>query len=310
VAPEELDAEQARRRVSAGSLAGLLRKVMSAVPGRRPPGAGRFFYPRRGFGQISEAYAEAASTAGARLRMETRVTAVERDEHGVTAIRMECGDEQRRLPSALTLSTIPLPSLARLLEPPAPVEALRAADSLRYRSMILIYLVLETDRFTEFDAHYFPGADIPITRLSEPGNYGLAGSPGRTVLCAELPCSTADRWWTASDADLGEMAADALDRAGLPLRAPCAAVATRRLAQAYPIYTLDYRAHFDALDRWLHSLDGLLSLGRQGLFAHDNTHHTLAMAYAACSAIDDHGRVDRDRWALCRRSFESFVVED
>ena len=35
--------------------------------------------------------------------------------------------------------------------------------------MLLVYLVLETDRFTEFDAHYFPSG-VPFTRLSEPKN--------------------------------------------------------------------------------------------------------------------------------------------
>ncbi len=34
--------------------------------------------------------------------------------------------------------------------------------------MILVSLVLEQPQFTEYDGHYFPGADVPITRLSEP----------------------------------------------------------------------------------------------------------------------------------------------
>jgi protoporphyrinogen oxidase len=210
----------------------------------------------------------------------------------------------------MVLSTIPLPALVRAMRPAAPADVLEAASALRTRAMLLIYLVLETERFTEFDAHYFPGADIAITRLSEPKNYGLAAAPGRTVLCAELPCSVDDGYWRATDQELGVLVQEALGRAGLPVRVPVRAVATRRLRDAYPIYTRDYRPLFERLDRWVGGIEGLVSLGRQGLFAHDNTHHTLATAYAAVACLADDGRFDRARWAEHRREFETHVVED
>ena len=53
----------------------------------------------------------------------------------------------------------------------------------------------------------------------------------------------------------------------------------------------------------------LLSYGRQGLFAHDNTHHALAMAYAAADCLRD-GDFDRARWREYRAAFETHVVED
>jgi hypothetical protein len=54
----------------------------------------------------------------------------------------------------------------------------------------------------------------------------------------------------------------------------------------------------------------VLTFGRQGLFAHDNTHHTLAMAYAAEECLADDGTIDAARWTRHRREFESHVVED
>jgi protoporphyrinogen oxidase len=303
--PEALDAEQARRRVGASNLAKLVRKVLAAVPGFKPPGAGRYFYPRRGYGQISEAYERAAERAGARIHFQAQARRIERD-----GVRFESAGTESLVESRLILSTIPVSALARLLDPTPPPEVLASADALRYRAMILIYLTLDAPRFTEFDAHYFPGAEIAITRLSEPKNYSLEGPRGRTVLCAELPCSTCDVWWRASDEELGKLVAADLERAGVPVRAPIAAVSTRRLAQAYPVYALDYRRHFDRLDDWLAGVPGLLTLGRQGLFVHDNTHHTLAMAYAAAECIGTDGEIDRARWAERRRAFESNVVED
>jgi hypothetical protein len=54
----------------------------------------------------------------------------------------------------------------------------------------------------------------------------------------------------------------------------------------------------------------LITFGRQGLFAHDNTHHTMAMAYALVDALRPDGSFDRDSWARARKAFESHVVED
>lgn len=310
VNPSELDAEQARRRVSAGSIGKMIRKVLSAVPGFKPAGAGRFYYPKKGYGQISEAYACAAASKGATLCLRARVTGVNIDDGSIDTVSADLESREHTFPAQQVLSTIPAPQLVSLCRPAAPPRVLEAAGSLRYRAMILIYLVLETGRFTEYDAHYFPGRDIPITRLSEPKNYGLAECPGRTVLCAELPCSTGDHVWNAPDGELRELMLNGLAAADLPVRAPVQGVVVKRLAQAYPIYTRGYRRSFDVVDHWLATVDGLLTFGRQGLFAHDNTHHTLAMAYAAVDCIDDQGKLNRERWQAHRREFESHVVED
>ena len=100
-----------------------------------------------------------------------------------------------------------------------------------------------------------------------------------------------------------------LASAGIPLPAAPVAVRTRRLRQAYPIYLTGYEGPFDTLDSWASGLPRLLSFGRQGLFAHDNTHHALAMAYAAAECLDNSG-FDERRWAGHREIFRTPVVED
>ena len=308
VAPESLDPVQAKRRVSAGSLGKMVRKTLNALPGVRSEHTGRFFYPKNGFAQISHVYHRACLELGVDVRVNCSVSGLEVCNGRVTAVSINGGSSP--LEAGVTLSTIPLPALVHLMRPAAPPQILASAQALEYRSMLLIYLVLETDQFTEFDAHYFPGADVSITRLSEPKNYSLTESPGRTVLCAELPCSKDSELWTASDSQLADLMLRDLSTAGLPVRARVDQVMVRRLPQAYPIYTRSYREHFDRIDGWVSNVEGILTFGRQGLFAHDNTHHTLAMAYAAEECVSDSGVIDRSRWGQHRREFESHVVED
>ncbi len=310
--PEELSGIQARRRVSAGSFGKLLRKVLGAVPGFKPPGAGRFFYPRHGYGQISEAYAHDAARLGAELRYRRRVTRLvpPADGQAPWVVEAEHDGAVERLEADHLWSTIPITVLTRLIGDGVPAEVHEAAAAMRYRGMLLVYLSLPVPQFTEFDAHYFPSADLRITRLSEPKNYAVRTEPaGSTVLCAELPAGPDDPWWTMDDAALAALVLDDLRRAGIPAPVEPTAVHVRRLPQAYPIYLNGYERWFEVLDRWAGSQPRLLSYGRQGLFAHDNTHHALAMAYAAAECLDAGGFNDA-RWAEHRREFEGHVVED
>lgn len=310
--PEALSGIQARRRVSAGSFGKLVRKVLSAVPGLKPPGAGRFWYPRRGFGQITEAVADAARTAGADIRLGAEVTglAPPAGDGAPWLVEGRQGREPFRLEADYVWSTIPLPLLARLVRGGLTEPVMRATAGIHYRAMLLVYLVLDMDQFTEYDAHYLPAADVSITRLSEPKNYSASAEPrGRTILCAELPCDADDATWKLDDAALGAQVTADLARAGIPLPRPAVAVHVRRLRQAYPIYLTGYEQPFGVLDRWADSLPRLLTYGRQGLFAHDNTHHALAMAYAAVDALEPAGW-NADKWAASRKVFETFVVED
>jgi protoporphyrinogen oxidase len=309
--PDELAVTLAQRRISVNSLSKMTRKIFTALSGAKNGGGGRFFYPRRGYGQISEAYCRGARDAGAEIHVRSRVQSVEIEKG---ALRVACQDSDGQtlaLKADQVWSTIPITILAKCLKPAVPEEILKAAESVQYRAMILIYLVLEQERFSEFDAHYFPEAAIPISRMSEPKNYNNGQGPENlTVLCAEYPCDPDGTEWNWNDNELGQLVGDALGAAGIPLQAPVRQVVTRRLRQAYPIYAQGYEAHFQPIDQWLDHIDGLLTFGRQGLFAHDNTHHAIYMAYAAAKCLNQDGCFDRKRWQEYRDIFQTHVVED
>jgi phytoene dehydrogenase-like protein len=142
--------------VGSSSIGKMVKRVASALPGMpKRPGAGRFFYPRHGYGQISDALHRAAASSGARVELETNVTGITVEGGRVTTVEVTVAGERRVLPATYVLSTIPVTVLARLVRRDGP-QAPAVAQQLRQRSMVLVYLVLDTDQFTEFDAHYFP----------------------------------------------------------------------------------------------------------------------------------------------------------
>ncbi len=303
---EQIDVEQARVRVTADTPAKIAARMLRHRGGRGN-GQGRvFYYPRRGFGQLVEALAEAASGAGASLRLGTEVTGVDVAADGVT-VRTAAGS----IDAGRLFSTIPLPVLARITEPAPPATALASAAELEFRSMLLVYVTHGGPRpWTAFDAHYLPQPGTPITRISEPANYrDSAEDPtDRTVLCAEIPCAAGDALWSASDEQLCGVVTSTVDALGLPPLRPLG-VQVRRLRHVYPVYRTGYQRHLRGVDAWAGELPRVTTFGRLGLFAHDNTHHALVMGYDAAAALQD-GSFDRAAWSAARRRFASHVVED
>jgi protoporphyrinogen oxidase len=311
--PEEISPAQAYRRVSANSLKKMLRKILAAVPGFKQRRSGVFFYPQKGFGQICDRLYDDAKMTGAKFHLGAHITSLRMNGSLIDTVSSYASDEEilTHQPDYIW-STLPMPNLVRLIRPQAPLSVMEAAERIQYRAIILVYLLLEQSQFSEYDAHYFPETDIPFTRISEPKNYSNSQEPRNlTVLCAELPCSTNDPEWTMIDKELGDMVCDSLNRASIPLRASLKKVVTRRLSHAYPIYQKGYEVNFNNIDHWVSKIENLISFGRQGLFAHDNTHHALYMAYAAVDCLNSKGMFDRAKWQGCyRKIFETHVVED
>ena len=304
VGPDELDGEQARRRIAASSARALAAKVLRRGDGAAPAG---FWYPEGGFGAIVEALTDAAVGAGAVVRCGAEVVAVDLGDP-VRTVSLADGSS---VEADHVWSTLPMTALPRLVRGTHPQDVVEAAAGLPLRALVLVYLVLDQDRWTAFDAHYLPGRDTPVTRVSEPKRYrdAAADPADRTVLCAEIPCTVGDDVWRADDEALGRLVQAGLATSELPPALPVQ-VEVRRVPSAYPVYRTGYDRHFRALDDWAATLDGLVTLGRGGLHAHDNTHHALAMGWAAADALRPDGTWDAAAWAASRRAFSTHVVED
>lgn len=302
--PDELSGEQARRRIAASSPGALAAKVLGRGRGASRRG---FWYPERGFGAIVEALAAAAAAAGATVRCAAEVVGVELSS---TAQRVVLADGTA-VAADHVWSTLPMTALPRLVAGRHPQAVVDAAAGLALRALVLVYLVVDGARWTDYDAHYLPARSTPVTRVSEPKRYRDAPGdpPDRTVLCAEIPCAVGDDVWCADEAALGRLVAAGLVASGLP-PVDAAAVEVRRVPGAYPVYRTGYERSFSVLDGWATSLDGLVTLGRGGLHAHDNTHHALAMGWAAAEALRPDGSWDPARWSQARAAFTHHVVED
>lgn len=296
--PQELAGEIARRRISVAGPAALAGKILATRTNGRP----KFLYPRYGYGQIVDELSSAAQGAGVTTMLETTVSAIVETN---VDVQLTIGSQQHHFDRLFW--TAPPNALAEVLARPSP---LGTEPPVPHRAMVLVYLTLDTDQYTPFDAHYFPSLDVLPARISEPKNYRTGDDPsGRTVICAEVVCDVGDEVWRASPGDLAQRVISGLGRAGLP-PLPLLSCHLERLPMVYPVLLANRPEARSELVGQSRRHERIAVFGRQGLVVSDNLHHVIQMAIEAVRCLDQDGSWDHTRWTHALAMFEDHIVED
>jgi len=291
----KIAAEQADKRVNQRGVLDFLRLAAGRGAG------GAFFYPRHGFGQIPAAYATAvAARSNVQLQCGAGVERIEWRHDRITAVDGVAPDH--------LVWSAPLPELIRRLSPPPPPAVLAAAGGLRYRGVVLLYLGLAQAHVGTADTYYFPERGVPFNRVIEQKNFSAHMVPAdRTVLGLDIACHPDDEVWNASDDQLRERVLPTLQLAGLVEPTRVLETFSRRARSAYPIYDLQAAERLALAQAWLTRIRNLWLIGRQGLYLHNNTHHSLLMGYRAADAIV---AAERATWPAALAEFARYRVVD
>jgi protoporphyrinogen oxidase len=183
---------------------------------------------------------------------------------------------RERLPVDRIVSTIPLPQLAALFDPPLSADLVADAAQLRFRGLRIVALCLDRPAVTRSATVYFPDRSLPFTRVFEPRNRSAAMSPpGQTSLVAEIPCAETDPVWTQSDESLTAEIARVL--ASLHGFRPDQVTATAavRASGAYPVLDLDGERRAQRVRDGLGDFRNLDLAGRSGRFEYAWIHGLL-----------------------------------
>ena len=245
---------------------------------------GTFYYPRRGYGQIAEATADALGRD--HIRTDARITAV---EHRAGRIDRLVVNEEETVDVETVVSTVPLTRFVDLLDPPPPEAIRRLTGSMRFRHLRLAVLALDRPRLTPNASLYFPDRSIPFTRLYEPTNRSPDMAPdGQTVVVLELPCHRDDEAWSLSASDLTKTAhALLVQQELLAPNDPVVATDDHAVPFAYPILEVGSEEKAERLQRYLSRFDNLHLLGRGAQFHYTHVHTLYARAKALTRRLAD-----------------------
>ena len=315
--PETLDAELAKARLAAKSLPEMVSKLLLPQSGGREISAKVFYYPKFGIGQLSDEMAHAVEKKGGTIFLSSQPSKIQLQDGKAKSISFSVkgskGDaESQVVEPEFVFSTIPLSDLVSLFSPKAPEEVLNAASRLKYRSLILLYVIARKERLFDDSFIFFPEKEFVFNRLSEQKGFSeYCGPKETTVLCAEISTDAGSRLYEASDKEIFEFAWPSLEKTGFIERKDVASFFTKRSKRVYPVYDLGFKKNLRTVLDWLDGIENLFTLGRQGLFNYNNTDHCVDMALSAFDNLKVNGmRRSLPAWKKERERFENYVIVD
>jgi protoporphyrinogen oxidase len=306
----DLSADWAKQRIQGLSLRVALRKaVLRTKFGGPKTLAEEFLYPRRGPGQFFDRLQEAAEKGGARFLFRRSVSVVRHDGRRILALDLAGGGPagpRRVLPSHL-VSTLPLPALVKSLRPHAPRPVLDAAETLRFRSFLVVNLILKGRNLFPDQWIYVHSPEVRLGRVQNYKNWSPAMTldPDKTSLGLEYFCDEGDDLWRMNNIELIDFAVEELARLRIAARKNLISGFVVRRPDVYPVYSLDYQKSLRTIQVFLARFENLQTVGRAGLFRYCNSDLALLMGLRAAEAI--RGIRIPDLWTLGRK--EGYLEE-
>ena len=256
-----------------------------------------FMYPAEGFGRFSERMADSIRDLGNKIELESGVEAVHREGDRVVGVTVGTPDGPRRVEAANYISSIPLTMLAKIMQPAAPADVLAAADSLTFRNVITVNIMLKKSRVTHDTWLYVHDRNILFGRFHEPKNWSAAMVPGDeyTSLVVEYFCSFGDSIWNMTEEQLVEQTVKHLVE-DLKFISPEEVIGgfTVRAPRAYPSYVIGYEKHLETVKNFVYGIENLQIIGRYGTFRYNNTDHSIETGLlAAKNILGEHHDLDQ-----------------
>jgi protoporphyrinogen oxidase len=227
---------------------------------------GSFLYPRLGFGQITDALAAPIRHVHRQAKVETVFHTRDR----ITVIRL---DDGRQIVPGTVVSTLPVSSLVRILDPAPDSTICDLAASLRFRSLRLAVLPVRAPSVTRSATLYFPSNDVPFTRIYEPKRRGSAMAPAdRTCLVLEHPVFDGDPIDSLPREEFLGMSRKALLATGLVSDASLLDGSEQRIRDAYPVLDVGAVQRVAHVEAYLQRFGNLHRVGRAARFRYLHLH--------------------------------------
>lgn len=215
-------------------------------------------YPRGGLGSLMAYVAERLRSV---IELESRVQAIYVTGARVTGIRVNDED----ISVKAVVSTAPVHVLPKLV---VGSDLLDGYAQFRYRPMISVNLRMKGRGLLTNTVQWFPGAATPYFRLTEASlSMPWLAPEGKTIVTADIGAFVGDEMWSMDDADLAALCLDHVAATVPGAKERFLGSRVVRIPLAYPIFLNAYESVRQAFEGGL-PIDGLVTVGRNGEFAH------------------------------------------
>jgi protoporphyrinogen oxidase len=234
-------------------------------------------YPKLGgIGKFPQKFGDLVKKTGGNIFLEKELVGVEIDGNKISKLRFKTKKGIEYITDFdFVISTASLEDLCSWL-------GIDFLDSLSYRSMIILLVILKKSSILDVDWIHFAPKDMIISRVYEPKRFSKNVVPkGRSSLVVEIPCELRDNIWKTQDTLIFEKAVYDLERTGLIAKDEVLGYDITRLKQSHPIYSIDYKKELQKVQDELSSFINLITTGRLGGFRYTTMDSSIRMGLEA-----------------------------
>lgn len=280
---QELDADFAKQRIKKFSLSEAIKSVLfPSTRKKHKTLAEEFKYPLGGSGQVYEYMVNYAKNHGATLH-RLKVKKVVIQDQIATGILTENGDF---IPYDHIISSMPLTELINGLDS-IPDKVNEAAQKLRYRNTMLVYLLINNHHVFDDQWIYVHDERLLCGRITNFRNWvpALYGDSPHTILAMEYWCFDIDPIWLSNNDDIVQLASNEIVRTGLVQRSQILEGFVVRLSKSYPVYFAGYKTLLTPITDYFRQISNLHLIGRYGSYKYNNQDHSILMGIKAAENI-------------------------
>lgn len=236
-----------------------------------------FRYPRLGPGMLWTRVKEQIEEAGGSVQLESTIVGINRDGNRLIGVVVCQNGRTETVLGTDFISSMPLTTFLRLLNPPPPREVMQAAAELKYRDFITVCLIVDREDLFPDNWLYIHDPAVKVGRIQNYKNWSeeMVPDPTRSSLGLEYFCNKGDELWTMADEELIALGKRELEAIGLVSVGDVSDGVVYRLEKTYPIYDQDYAHNLKIIKDFLAQFDNFQTIGRNGLHRYNNQDHAM-----------------------------------
>jgi protoporphyrinogen oxidase len=291
----ELDADFAGQRIKKLSMFEVIKTILTGnTNNKHKTLLDQFSYPKGGSGMIYDRMADFIRSKGNQVFLNTPVKKVLKENGIATGVELMNGEIRKY---DHIISTMPLSLMVSRL-PDVPAEIKEAAENLKFRNTILVYLNIDSGDLFKDNWLYIHSKELKTGRVTNFRNWvpELYGKEKTTILALEFWCFQEDAFWSMKDEELAEIAKTEIRKTGLIKDAGILDTYVYKIPKCYPLYSKGYMEKLKPVQEYLKKIKNLSAIGRYGSFKYNNQDHSILMAILAVENILDGKK--HDLWEI------------
>lgn len=292
--PKKISAKLANQKISRLNLGDITLKLLGFHGKNQPAYFHQYLYPKEGIETIFQKMLKKIRQKG-QIFLGVKITKLKNIQGRIRTIQyQEAGGRVKEILPSKIISTMTIKDLAGLINHPVQAEVLQASHQLRYRDMIIVYILTkENNPLFSSQWIYLVEDKFKFNRLTISKNLSPKMTPkSLTVLAWEICCQKGDSLWQKKDQELLAMVKEEMKKLQLDPK-DISNYFVERIENAYPIYVKNFEKNVQNVFKSLAKISNLISTGRNGLYLNSDIHDCFKMGFEAASATIQSCRTEK-----------------